>query len=59
MTPQESPRHCNDTLVCQRCDGSGVHMHETFHEVECEICDGTGDCPCVHDADAHREKAPC
>lgn len=44
---------CNATGVCARCQGHGAHQRETFEDAECEVCDGTGDCPCVHNMRAH------
>lgn len=48
---------CRNTGVCQKCRGTGVHMAESFEQYECEICGGTGECPCIHDHTAHEAPA--
>jgi len=42
------PEPCGGSGVCQRCGGSGVHADD-----ECEVCFGTGECPCVYDGTCH------
>ncbi len=47
------PDPCGGSGVCQRCNGEGTHPDETCDWVECEICLGSGECPCIWDCRAH------
>lgn len=40
---------CNDSGVCQTCNGEGEHLRFSYQWEDCETCEGTGICPCTHD----------
>lgn len=48
---------CGATGHCERCEGNGFHYHQTMEPAECEVCNGTGECPCIYDMHAHDN--PC
>lgn len=37
--------HCNDTGVCQNCNGSKVTLDMLGNTIECKVCYGKGVCP--------------
>ena len=37
--------HCNDTGVCQNCNGKKVTLDMLGNTVECKVCYGNGICP--------------
>ena len=43
---------CGATGHCERCVGRGSHYRETFEAAECEVCDGSGECPCIFEGEA-------
>lgn len=53
---QETPP-CNGTGWCEQCQGRGSHYRHTCHAAECEVCGGTGECPCQYDMHAHAAPA--
>lgn len=40
--------HCNDTGVCQNCNGRKVTLDMLGNTVECTVCYGNGICPSCH-----------
>lgn len=43
------PLPCQDTGICQTCNGEGQHLRFSIHWQDCQTCNGTGVCPCTHD----------
>lgn len=46
---------CGGSGTCARCNGNGEHLRLTHHYVECEVCDGYGECPCTYNMYAHEK----
>ena len=40
--------HCNDTGVCQNCNGNKVTQDVLGNTIECKVCYGKGVCPSCH-----------
>lgn len=40
--------HCNDTGVCQNCNGNKVTQDALGNTIECKVCYGKGVCPSCH-----------
>lgn len=57
MKPKKPVAECRGTGWCHRCKGEGAHYHDSYEPVECEVCDGTGECPCQYDSTVHPN--PC
>ena len=49
------PLPCGGTEVCQTCGGEGQHLRFSTQWEDCETCEGTGECPCIHDDSQHRQ----